>query len=249
MSTSAVPPRIPGSQILSSLDVKTAKIETLLGDILFKLNTWKGAATVASTSSVNLSTTLPTVMDGKTLVVGDVILLKDQSTASQNGLYTVLSLTRWERSPNLPINSEAAGVAVFVSEGTVNADTLFVCTTDAPSDVVGTNDLVFSNSGSFTKADGIVSGGAVTVNALSGTITSETVSLGVGSTETISVSNSSVLATSRVLLQLVSYGTQLNRIPILNVSTTSTGSFVVQITNNGTSALDTAYIFNYYVIV
>ena len=105
---SAVPPLIPGSASLQTLQVDTAKIESIVGGALSKLSTWKGSVTAATTA--NIATSGLGTIDGVTLVAGDSILVKNQTTGSENGLYTV-STGVWTRSPDLVDGSNAAGIA------------------------------------------------------------------------------------------------------------------------------------------
>ena len=84
-------------------------------------------------------------------------LVKDQSTASQNGLYLCKAST-WTRTDDLAAGANAAGMFTFVEQGTVNADNGFSCTSNSGSAVVGTNNLVFSQfsgAGSVTAGDGL----------------------------------------------------------------------------------------------
>jgi hypothetical protein len=142
MSTYPVPPLIPGSMNLQSLEVSKAKITSIIGDVMSTLNSWKGSVTAASTSNLpTLSGSL--VVDGVTLVAGDTVLLKNQITGSENGIYLVNS-TMWTRNENLIEGSNAAGVAVFVNEGSSNTDTIWACTNDEASAIVGTDSLTFS---------------------------------------------------------------------------------------------------------
>ena len=152
MSTVPVPPLIPGSANLQTLEVGTAKITSIVGDVMSTLNSWKGSVTAASTANVaTLSGSV--AVDGVTLVAGDTVLLKNQTTGSQNGIYLINSTT-WTRNENLIAGSNAAGVAVFVNEGTTNADTIWVCTDDEAAAVVGTDALTFATITSVIGAAG-----------------------------------------------------------------------------------------------
>ena len=152
MSTVPVPPLIPGSANLQTLEVGTAKITSIVGDVMSTLNSWKGSVTAASTANVaTLSGSV--AVDGVTLVAGDTVLLKNQTTGSQNGIYLINS-TVWTRNENLIAGSNAAGVAVFVNEGTTNADTIWVCTDDEAAAVVGTDALTFATITSVIGAAG-----------------------------------------------------------------------------------------------
>jgi hypothetical protein len=113
----------------------------------------KAPCRVASTA--NLTITAPgSTIDGVTMASGDRVLLKNQSTASQNGIYAwngaATSMTR-------STDTLAAGVAVQVNEGTVNADKAFVITTDGAI-TVGTTAITWSSwtpSAPYTAGNGI----------------------------------------------------------------------------------------------
>lgn len=118
---------------------------------------WKDAVRVATTSNGNLPFLINgQLLDGVTLATGDRILAKQQTDASENGIYIVQATAGTAvRSDDLATGSGAAAVAVFVEEGTANSDTAWVCTTNANADTVGTNDLTFVL---FSKANGLPGG-------------------------------------------------------------------------------------------
>lgn len=108
---------------------------------------WKAACRVASVANVNVSSA-PSTIDGVTLAVTNRILLKDQSSNLQNGIWvfngTGSALTRAIDFDN---NTDHIGGAVAnVEEGTVNADKAFVCTSNEPV-VVGTDPIIFVTFG------------------------------------------------------------------------------------------------------
>ena len=112
----------------------------------------------ATTANITISTALNSgdSIDGVTLADNDRVLVKDQSTASQNGIYIVGSSPA--RSSDLAAGADAAGMFTFVEQGTVNADNGFVCTSNKGSAVVGTNSLTFaqfSGAGQVTAGDGL----------------------------------------------------------------------------------------------
>ena len=83
-------------------------------------------------------------IDGVTLATGDRILLKNQSTASENGIYTVNASGAPTRATDFDSTAEVEpGAFVFVTEGTTLADTGWVLTNDG-SITVGTTSLSFS---------------------------------------------------------------------------------------------------------
>ena len=115
----------------------------------------KGSVKVATTANITLSGTQ--TIDGVSVSADERVLVKNQSTASQNGLYLCKAST-WERTDDLAAGVDAAGAFAFVEQGTVNADNAFVCTSDKGSAVVGTNNLVFtqfSGAGQITAGDGL----------------------------------------------------------------------------------------------
>ena len=107
-------------------------------------------------------------VDGTTLSTGDRILLKNQSTGSENGIYTVNASGAPTRAIDFDENAEVtSGAFVFVEAGTQNADSGFVLTTDGTI-TVGSTALAFtqfSGAGSFTAGDGLTrTGNQVDVN-------------------------------------------------------------------------------------
>jgi hypothetical protein len=153
MSTVPVPPLIPGSMNLQTLEVGTAKITSIVGDVMSTLNSWKGSVTAASTANVASLSGVGAALDGVTLAENDVVLLKDQTTGSENGFWLVTN-NAWTRNENLIAGSNAAGIAVFVNEGSTNSDTIWVCTNDEAAAVVGTDALVFATITSVIGAAG-----------------------------------------------------------------------------------------------
>jgi hypothetical protein len=121
---------------------------------------WKEPVRAASTgSNVDISTDLENgdSLDGVTLATGDRVLLKDQSTGSQNGIYIVVASGAASRSSDADAGSELVGAAVFVSEGTTNADRIYLCTTNAPI-TVGATSLTFAQITAGVTDHGALSG-------------------------------------------------------------------------------------------
>jgi len=117
-------------------------------------------ASTANIASLSDGCDAGATIDGVTLVAGDRVLLKDQSTASQNGIYVVAADgVSPSRGADMEAASSAAGVFVFVEEGTANADAGFVCTSNAGADTVGTHSLAFTQ---FSGAGQITAGSALT---------------------------------------------------------------------------------------
>ena len=166
----------------------------------------KDSCVAATTANITISTALNNgdTLDGVTLSTNDRVLVKDQSTASQNGIYVVGSSPA--RAADLATGANAAGFFTFVEKGTVNADNGFVCTSDSGSAVVGTNNLTiaqFSGAGQITAADGLQKSGntlSVDLKSNGGLVIESTeiaVDLGASSiTGTLAISDGGTGATS-----------------------------------------------------
>jgi hypothetical protein len=134
---------------------------------------WKASVRAATTSDITLSSDLENgdIVDGVTLATGDRVLVKDQSTGSQNGIYVVKESGAPDRSTDADTNAEVtANFAVFVEEGTVNADSGFTLTNNGVI-TIGTTALVFTQFtglGQVTAGDGLTKTGN-TLNVAAGT--------------------------------------------------------------------------------
>ena len=120
----------------------------------------KGACRVATTANLTSLSGLQTI-DGVSLAATNRVLVKNQSNGVQNGIY-ICSSDNWTRSEDMPAGKNASGDFAFITEGNINGDHGFVCTSDSNSDVVGTNILSFtqfSGAGQITAGDGIVKNG------------------------------------------------------------------------------------------
>jgi hypothetical protein len=120
---------------------------------------WKQSVRAATTANGTLATAFANgqTIDGVTLVTGDRILIKDQTTVSQNGIYIVQASGAPVRSSDADVGSELVGASVFVDQGTANADSGWVQTTNAPI-TLGTSNIVwaqFSGSGTYTAGNGL----------------------------------------------------------------------------------------------
>ena len=136
----------------------------------------KQSVRVASTANVAIATGLEAgdVIDGVTLVAGDRVLLKNQTTTSENGIYVAVASGAASRSTDANGTADTgelkSGTFAFVEEGTVNFDSGFVVSTDGTI-TVGTTGITwtqFSGAGSFEAGDGLSkSGTQVNVNVTS----------------------------------------------------------------------------------
>ena len=102
-------------------------------------------AEAATTANISLTTDLQNgdTIDGVTLVTGDRVLVKDQSTASENGLYTVVASGAASRDTEYDTITELSGQMVVVNQGTSNDNKIFLCTTNTTA-TLDTDDITFS---------------------------------------------------------------------------------------------------------
>ena len=115
----------------------------------------KDSVKVATTANITLSGTQ--TIDGVSVTANDRVLVKNQSTGSQNGLYKCAAGS-WSRTDDLAAGADAAGMFTFVEQGTTNGDKGFVCTTNKGSASVGSDSLAFSqfsSSGEVTAGNGL----------------------------------------------------------------------------------------------
>lgn len=121
----------------------------------------KASVKVATTAAGTLSTSFANgqTVDGVTLVTGDRILVKNQATGSENGIYTVNASGSPTRATDADTNAEVtSGMFVFVEQGTANADSGWVLTTDGAV-VLGTTSLTFTQ---FSGAGQVTAGAGLT---------------------------------------------------------------------------------------
>jgi hypothetical protein len=106
---------------------------------------WKKAVRVATTANGTLASAYENgdTVDGVTLATGDRILIKDQSTASENGIYTVNASGAPTRATDADAGAEMVNATVFVSEGTTNSDTQWTCTNNA-TPTLGSTSISFA---------------------------------------------------------------------------------------------------------
>lgn len=127
-----------------------------------------GALTIvraASTGNVALATALENgdTLDGVTLATGDLVLVNAQSAPAENGVYVVPASGAASRSTDFDAYDEHPGVYFSVREGSANADTLWLCTSN-------TGGTINSTALAITK---VLAGTAALTRALLGLATSD----------------------------------------------------------------------------
>jgi hypothetical protein len=119
----------------------------------------KDSVRVATTGNVTLSGAQ--TIDGVAVVAGNRVLVKNQTTASENGVY-VVAAGAWTRADDANADADVtAGLFTFVEEGTINQDSGWVLTTNGAI-TLGTTNLAFtqfSGAGSVTAGAGLTKDG------------------------------------------------------------------------------------------
>ncbi len=111
------------------------------------------AATTANLASLSGAQTV----DGISLIAGDRILVKDQTSASANGVY-VVAAGSWARSSDMAAFANFISAYLFVEEGAVNSDNGFLCTVDAGG-TLGSTSITFVQ---FSGAGQVIAGAGLT---------------------------------------------------------------------------------------
>jgi hypothetical protein len=131
-------------------------------DSLVDGRSWKQSVRAATVADITLSG--EQTIDGVAVVAGDRVLVKDQSLGEENGIY-VAAAGAWARASDANVASELEGAAVFVEEGSTNADRQYAQTAD--NVVLGTTELVWvlTSANHFSGHDMItLSGGEISVD-------------------------------------------------------------------------------------
>jgi len=118
----------------------------------------KASCRVATTVNITLSG--PQTIDGVSVVAGDRVLVKDQTTTANNGIYLCAAGT-WTRTTDADAWTELPAAFVFVEVGTVNANNGYVCTV-AAGGTLGTTTITwvqFSGAGQITAGLGLTKTG------------------------------------------------------------------------------------------
>lgn len=126
---------------------------------------WKNPVAAATTGPINLADDLNPGdnIDGVTLADQDRVLVKDQTDASENGIYIVGSIIR---ATDMDESDEVVGAAVYVSEGTANGGTLWFSTNSTPP-VIDTDSINFAQFNAAIPSVVSVSDGLTTVAPVS----------------------------------------------------------------------------------
>ena len=143
--------------VANGLDVKASVRVATTANLSGSYNNGNGTITASSNGAISV--------DGVTLSVNDRVLVKDQTTQTQNGFYKVTATGSGgaafvlTRTPDADAASELTGGAfTFVEEGTANADNGYVLTTNG-TPTLGTTNITFEQ---FSGAGQISAGAGLT---------------------------------------------------------------------------------------
>ena len=153
--------------VKQALDIKDSVKLGTTANLNATYNNGNGTLTMDATGVVTI--------DGVATALNDRILIKDQSNAVQNGIYTVSTAGAvgvagvFTRASDADANSEVSGgMFTFVEAGSVNADNAFVLTSVTGTATLGTSTLTFtqfSGAGQVTAGNGLAkSGNTLSVN-------------------------------------------------------------------------------------
>ena len=158
----------------------------------------KDSVRVATTANISLSGTQ--TIDGASTSAGDRVLVKDQSTAADNGIYVVASGT-WARATDADSSAKVTpGMFVFVELGTAGGDNGYVLTNDSVT--LGSTALVFTQ---FSGAGQIVAGDAMTKSGNTLNVAADNKTLQINS-DTVRIKGIGATAVGDILLGQASDG-------------------------------------------
>jgi len=151
-------------------------------------NTWKRSVRCATTANVTIATALNAgdTIDGVTLAAGDRVLVKNQSSGLQNGLYVAGPAPA--RAYDMDDGTEALGALVYVREGTANGGKLFA-NTNTTLPTIDTDALTFAEFGGGGSAITVQDEGSplTTAAATLNFVGAGVVASGSGATKTITI--------------------------------------------------------------
>ena len=120
---------------------------------------WKNEVRVATTVAGTLSSSFANgqTVDGIALATGDRILIKNQATQTENGIYTVNASGAPTRATDADSDTDFKGAAVFVANGTTNGGTRWVSNTTGTITLGATaiTFVQFGGGSAYTAGNGL----------------------------------------------------------------------------------------------
>lgn len=188
-------------------------------------------ASVKAATTANIALSGAQTIDGVSIVAGDRVLVKNQTTASANGIYIAAS-GAWSRASDADTWVELVSAFVFVEQGTVNSDTGWTCTVDAGG-TIGTTSVAFAQ---FSGAGTYIAGAGLTLTGntfdVGGTANRITVNA-----DTIDIAATYAGQTSITTLGTVTTGTWNGSVVGVQYGGTGAATLTGYVKGNGTSAM------------
>ena len=184
-----------GSQKITNLNTPSANndaaTKAYVDGLVAGLNSMfdsKGSVKAATTGPITISNPATDTFDGVTLANGELLLVKNQSAPAENGIYVFNgSGAALTRSESMDSWGEIPGALVAVEEGSANADTLWLCTSNQGG-TLGTTAITWMN----TNAGGLTTANFITRETPSGAVN--------GSNTSFTLANTPVAGSEEVFL-------------------------------------------------
>lgn len=157
---------VSGFKVINAADATNPQDYVTLAQLNAAIQGWSWKIPVRAATTANITLSGAQSIDGVSVIAGDRVLVKNQTTASANGIY-VAAAGAWSRSTDFDTAAEALLATAFVSEGTTQGNSGWTMTTDAPI-TLGTTSLVFAQTtggSSYTAGNGIsLTSGVISVD-------------------------------------------------------------------------------------
>ena len=124
-------------------------VDTVAGGLRVKMSC------CAAANSNQVISGIPPLIDDVSLVAGDRVLLVQQVDARENGIWVVNDKS-WQRPSDFAVGSNASSAFTFIQEGTIYADTGWVCTNNFGHAQIDSDNLTFtqfSGPGAYTMSN------------------------------------------------------------------------------------------------
>lgn len=111
---------------------------------------------VRAATTANITRSAPQTIDGVSVIAGDRVLVKNQTAPAENGIF-VVAAGAWTRATDMEVWAEVPNAFCFVEEGTTQADTSWVCTSNAGGtlDTTAITFVQFGAAGSYSAGNGL----------------------------------------------------------------------------------------------
>lgn len=189
---------------------------------------------VRAATTANITLSAPQTIDGVSVVANDRVLVKNQTTTTENGIY-VVAAGAWSRATDADSWAELVAAFTFVEEGTVNADTGWVSTVNAGGTLGSTavGFTQFSAAGAYTAGTGMTATGN-TFNVIG---TADRIT---ANADSIDIASTYVGQTSITTLGTIATGTWNATTIAVNRGGTGVTTLTGLVKGNGTSAFSAA---------